>query len=74
MFKGYKTCTWVIKFQDELIFGDRYHTKNSIIKELQSEKFTIFKGNEELLNRQLDIILIAENYIPLEDFTNALQR
>lgn len=68
----------MIKFQDELIFGDRYHTKlitkkNSIIKELQSEKFTVFKENEELLNRQLDIILIAENYIPLEDFTNALQ-
>lgn len=67
----------MIKFQDKLIFGDRYHTKlitkNSIIKELQSEKFTVFKENEELLNRQLDIILIAENYIPLEDFTNALQ-
>lgn len=78
IFKGYKTCTWMIKFQDELFFGDRYHTKlitkNNVIKELQSGEFIVFKGNEEWINRKLkNTILITENYILQKDFTNALQ-
>lgn len=78
IFKRYKTCTWMVKFQDELFFGDQYHTKlitkNNVIKELQSKEFTVFKGNEEWINRRLEnTTLIAENYIPQEDFINALQ-